>query len=111
MSKNKLLFLVLAIVSSVLILSACGTKGTVDTTAQETVQSNGIVNATFKVDGMYCASCPFVVESTVKRVEGVKEAKVEAEGPTGTVSVQFDKSKTDLESIQQSVLDLGYEVQ
>jgi copper chaperone CopZ len=111
MSKNKLLLFFLVILSSTLILSACGTKDTVDTSAKESVQTDEIVNASFKVDDMYCASCPFVVESAVKRVEGVHQAKVNAEGSTGTVNVQFDKSKTDLKSIQQTVSDLGYAIE
>jgi copper chaperone CopZ len=111
MNKNKLLLFVLTILSSALILSACGTKDTAVATAKESVQSAEIVSASFEVDGMYCASCPFVVESAIKRIDGVKQAKVKAEGPSGTVNVQFDKNKTDLASIQQSVLDLGYEVQ
>lgn len=100
------------IISSMLFVSACSEE----TTASESkdIKNTAAVanaeTAEFQVSGMYCASCPFTVKSAVERVKGVQGVNVNSKGNTGTVKVQFDQSKTDLNKIKQSVLDLGYGV-
>lgn len=59
---------------------------------------------------MYCASCPFVVESAINKVDGVNNVIIETKGTEGTVTVSYDDVKTDIKIIQESVLDLGYGV-
>ncbi|WP_083390581.1 cation transporter [Cytobacillus oceanisediminis] len=57
-----------------------------------------------------CSSCPFVVESAIKKVDGVKEVTIETKGTEGDVTVSFDDAKTDINRIQKAVSDLGYGV-
>jgi copper chaperone CopZ len=60
---------------------------------------------------MDCSSCPFVVKSALERVEGVKTVEVTiTEGAQGTAKVVFDASKTDVKSLKNTVLELGYGV-
>lgn len=81
-----------------------GTSGTNDTTE----------NATFTVTKMYCSSCSFVVKSSIEHVAGVNNVIVNLDGndnTKGIIKVTFDKTKTDINKIKQSVLDLGYDVE
>lgn len=72
--------------------------------------NEGNYTATFTVTELYCASCPFVIQSAMERVGGVKHVTIETKGSTGKVTVSFDQSKTDLQTIEKAVSDLGYGV-
>jgi copper chaperone CopZ len=104
------LFIVLML-SLAFMISACGNqeKSTNAATAS-TISPENVEKASFTVNGMYCASCPFVVKTAIERVNGVRSVNLKTKGETGTAEVEFDKSKTDLKAIKQSVLDLGYGV-
>lgn len=92
----------MALLSFLLILSACTNEQEVQTT------SDGKEKTSFIVTDMYCSSCPFVVESAIKKVDGVKEVTIETKGTEGEVTVAFDDTKTDVNTIQKAVSDLGY---
>lgn len=62
---------------------------------------------TLSVPGMYCASCPFIVESAMGSVEGVKSVSADADIRQATVV--FDDEITTLDAIMTSSLDAGYE--
>jgi copper chaperone CopZ len=108
----KTIIISLFIVLSMILLSACAnnTESANLVSASETTIAANVESAEFKVTGMYCASCPFVVKSAVNRVKGVQSIEINEKGSSGTVKVKFDNSKTDLNSIKQTVLDLGYGV-
>lgn len=94
----------MALLSFLLILSACSNEKEVQNT------SDGKEKVSFTVTDMYCSSCPFVVESAIKKVDGVKEVTIETKGTEGEVTVSFDDAKTDINRIQKAVSDLGYGV-
>jgi copper chaperone CopZ len=107
--KRKVIF-PLFIVLSVIFLSACGSKTTSTDVASKTATAANVESAQFTVTGMYCASCPYVVKSAIERVDGVYSIEMTEKGDTGIVDVKFDQSKTDITSIKNTVLELGYGV-
>lgn len=62
---------------------------------------------TFSVPGMYCASCPFIVEAAMGDVEGV--ISVSADIETRTASVVFDDEVASTEDIAVASAFAGYE--
>ena len=62
--------------------------------------------ATLSVPGMTCASCPYIVKSTISVVNGVK--KVTATFKDRTATVIFDDDVASIETIQQATADVGY---
>lgn len=61
----------------------------------------------FSVPGMYCASCPFIVESAMGEVEGV--ISVTADSSTRTAVVVFDDAVTKASDIAEASAFAGYE--
>ncbi len=99
---------IMALLSCLLILPACSNQKEVQNTIDG--KNDGKNTATFTVTEMYCSSCPFVIQSAIERVEGVNNVSIETEGNTGKVTVSFDDTKADLNTIQKVVSDLGYGV-
>ncbi|WP_306257631.1 cation transporter [Pararhizobium sp. IMCC21322] len=62
---------------------------------------------TFSVPGMYCASCPFIVEAAMGGVEGV--IKVTADSKSRTAQVVFDDAIAGVEDIGIASSSAGYE--
>ena len=68
--------------------------------------SNNILNQTYKIKGMHCASCSSIIEKTFKKIEGVQSA--EANYGTESVRVVFDESKTTPHNLSKKIEPLGY---
>jgi len=64
---------------------------------------------TFSVPGMYCASCPYIVESAMSGVEGV--VTVTADADTRTALVVFDDAIASAEDIAFASASVGYEAE
>jgi len=62
---------------------------------------------TFSVPGMYCASCPFIVESAMGSVDGV--TRVTADSDTRTALVVFDDAIATIDEIEAASVSAGYE--
>jgi copper chaperone CopZ len=56
-----------------------------------------------KVSGMICGTCAATVEKTVKKIDGVKQAKVSQ--PKGTAEITYDPAKTTPEAIAKTFND------
>jgi len=110
MKKGKMALLIALMLSFAFMISACGSQEK-STNAASIARPENIEKASFTVTGMYCASCPFVVKSALERVDGVMNVNLKSKGETETAQVEFDKRKTDIKTIKQSVLDLGYGIQ
>lgn len=54
-----------------------------------------------KVSGMICSTCAGTVEKTVKKIDGVKRAKVSQ--PKGTAEITYDPAKTTREAIAKII--------
>lgn len=61
---------------------------------------------TFAVDNMTCASCPYIVQTSMAAVPGV--AKVTVSFEAKTVTVTFDDAKTNLDTIAAASMNAGY---
>ncbi|QOP42795.1 hypothetical protein FJR45_02045 [Sulfurimonas sediminis] len=73
-----------------------------------TVKKSDIVLKTIGVNGMTCMGCEVTLEGAVSKIEGV--VKVKASAKNNQAAVEFDKTKTDEESIRKSIIESGYEV-
>lgn len=67
-----------------------------------------MVNKSFLIDGMTCASCAQTVEKATKKLEGVTKASVNL--ATEKLSVSYDESKLSVSDIQTAVDKAGYKV-
>ena len=61
---------------------------------------------TLKVEGMTCASCPYMVSSAVKKLKGIK--KVDVTLATRKAVVTFDDTQTSVEAITQATFEAGF---
>jgi mercuric ion binding protein len=61
---------------------------------------------TLAVDGMTCASCPYIVRSALLKVRGVERAKVSLAEKTAVVT--FDDATTDVAALRQATGDAGF---
>ena len=67
-----------------------------------------IVQETFPVLGMSCASCSARVEKTLNHQSGVKKAVVNYASATATV--EYDPTSCSSEALQQAVQAAGYDL-
>ena len=61
---------------------------------------------TFAVDNMTCASCPYIVKTSMAVVPGVANVTVSFEAKTATVT--FDDVKTNPDAIAAASTNAGY---
>jgi len=61
---------------------------------------------TFAVDNMSCASCPYIVKSSMAAVPGVAKVAVSLQAKTATVI--FDDAKTNPAAIAAASMNAGY---
>jgi len=66
------------------------------------------VKKTYPIKGIHCASCVSIIEKTLKRTLGVKEAVVNLATEKATVTYDSDKCRE--EQIAASVANVGYSV-
>lgn len=63
---------------------------------------------TLKISGIHCASCVLKIEKALKKEAGIISANVNF--ALGTLMVEFNPAKTNLEKIKDKIEDIGYEV-
>lgn len=61
---------------------------------------------TFPVTGMSCASCAVSVESTLKSLDGVRDAGVNF--ANNSAYAEYDSESISLEALQKAIRDIGY---
>lgn len=61
---------------------------------------------TLSVDNLTCASCPFIVKTSVAAVDGVLQVDVSLDSKTATVT--FDDTRTTVAAIAAASGDAGY---
>jgi Cu+-exporting ATPase len=61
----------------------------------------------FTVKGMHCASCVTMIENSLKKVEGIKEANVNL--ATGKATVSYDPDKVTDKHLASAVSNAGYQ--
>jgi Cu2+-exporting ATPase/Cu+-exporting ATPase len=65
-----------------------------------------MINKTYKIKGMHCASCAGIIDRTFKKTEGV--SSVEVNYGTETTKVEFDETKIKPEQLSKKIEPLGY---
>lgn len=63
-------------------------------------------SVTLSVPGMTCGSCPFIVESALKKIKGVQSVKTSV--PDRTAVVVFDDTLTNIKALTTATKDAGY---
>lgn len=66
----------------------------------------GMATVTLKIAGMSCSHCEEAVANALRRVDGVWEARVDL--ATGRARVDYDETRTDVETLVGAVMDEGY---
>lgn len=61
---------------------------------------------TLSVEGMTCVSCPYMVEQSLKRVEGVLDVRASMESDTAEVT--FDDASVGIETLTSATVDAGF---
>jgi mercuric ion binding protein len=61
---------------------------------------------TFAVDNMTCASCPYIVKTSMAAIPGVSDVVVSFEAQTATVT--FEDTKTNSDAIAAASANAGY---
>ena len=85
-----------------LLFVACDSKTT--KTEVITVKASNLVKATVPVRGMTCVGCETRLEKSILKMEGVVRFKASSQNNSATL--EFDKSKTDLKTVQKSLKTL-----
>lgn len=70
------------------------------------VDKKNIVKSTINIEGMTCSACEATVEKVGSEVVGVVSIKVSA--PDKHAIVEFDKSKTDINTIMKAIETTGF---
>ncbi len=63
-------------------------------------------SVTLAVDGMTCASCPYIVKQTLAGVSGVSDVTVSFKKKTAVVA--FDDSKTNTAALTTATANIGF---
>jgi copper chaperone len=65
-------------------------------------------NISLNVQGMSCINCVNSINRGLGEVEGIEKVDVNLEQKLVTVS--FDENKTNIETVKEAILDLGYDI-
>ncbi|PHA02273.1 copper-binding protein [Bacillus pseudomycoides] len=64
---------------------------------------------TLNVQGMTCNHCKMAVTNALTELAGVQHVEVNLQ--EGTVNVDYDEAKVDVEKMKEAIEDQGYDVQ
>ncbi|QBK25311.1 MULTISPECIES: copper chaperone CopZ [Ureibacillus] len=63
---------------------------------------------TLHVQGMTCGHCKAAVTNALKELDGVKRVEVHLQ--EGTVDVDYDETKVNVEKLKEAIEEQGYDV-
>ena len=63
-------------------------------------------SVTLRVDGMFCPSCPYIVQRALKKTPGVIKASVSLRDESAVVT--YDSGKTEVAALIKATTDMGY---
>ncbi|MEI8269947.1 MAG: heavy metal translocating P-type ATPase [bacterium] len=67
-----------------------------------------MINKTFKIKGMHCASCSAIITKKLSKLDGVDNAQVNY--ATENAKIDFDENKVNLEKMNDEIGKLGYSI-
>ena len=110
----KSLIVYLAVLISFTIITGCGennkTAGEKNETGKNTEQNQDIAageEVVIRLPTMQCNMCKKTIEKDLKKLDGVNEVNVVVKEKVAKVN--FDKSKTDVNSIEGVIVAAGYQ--
>eukprot|EP01116_Phalansterium_solitarium_P018024 TRINITY_DN460_c0_g2_i2.p1 TRINITY_DN460_c0_g2~~TRINITY_DN460_c0_g2_i2.p1 ORF type:complete len:1050 (-),score=297.57 TRINITY_DN460_c0_g2_i2:237-3386(-) len=77
-----------------------------DSIEMDDVRPEDVRNASFRVDGMTCASCVAVIENYVSSLDGIKSVSVSL--LASKAEVAFDPARIQPQAIKEAIEDVGY---
>jgi Cu+-exporting ATPase len=86
-----------------LALSACSSNASAEAPAEKTASARTIA---LTVEGMTCASCSVAVRTALKKLDGVKDAKVSVSEKRAVV--EYEPAKVTPQQLIDAVNKLGY---
>jgi len=90
--------------------SSSGSKSTGGETAGEvSFPEENLKLVHLEVTGMTCEGCENTVVTSIRKLDGIHEAK--ASHSAEETIVRFDSTKTSVEAISQAIADAGYKVE
>lgn len=108
---KKLIFIAIPLVLVGIIGFRLATHNATPTNTTQAVNTDNLHHVALKIDGMYCASCPYNVENALKDTPGVVNVTVGFVGKeiiNGTVKgrgeVVYDATKTNPDKMIQAIL-------
>lgn len=108
---KKLIFIAIPLVLVGVIGFRLATHNTTPENTTQAVNSDSLHHVALKIDGMYCASCPYNVENALKDTPGVVNVTVGFVGKeivNGTVEgrgeVVYDTTRTNPDKMLQAIL-------
>lgn len=66
----------------------------------------GEKTVTLDVEGMTCASCPYMVKKSLTKIDGIKNVDVSLE--TKLAVVTYDDAKTNIDTMTKATLEAGF---
>lgn len=92
-----------AMLIGLMILTTSALLGAAESPA---TNSDTLKTVTLNVQKMNCPMCKITIRKALESVDGVKEAKVDYD--TKTVSVTFDTSLTNIDVLTEATTNVGY---
>ncbi len=93
----------LILLAMIFMISACQNA---DKESKVVIKRENIIKQVLAVDGMTCMGCEITLEKNVSEIKGVVDVKASADKKQMTV--EYDKTKTNLSEIIKKVKDAGY---
>ncbi|MFC2116000.1 cation transporter [Bacteroidota bacterium] len=97
----------------VLLGTACSSSGSKsdgdESAAEMSIPQENLVLVNLEVKGMTCEGCEKTVVTSIRKLEGIQEAR--ASFTAEETIVKFDSTKTSIEAISQAIADAGYKVE
>lgn len=75
----------------------------------QTETMNAQKTVKLKCTEMSCHKCVKSIESSINKLPGISELKIDLESKI--ISVTFDESKTDVQSLLNAIVEAGYEAE
>ena len=70
------------------------------------MMSTNMKKESYLVEGMTCSGCERAIQRVVSSLQGVSEAKADAN--SSTVSVEYDPQQVNIDQIKSAVNKIGY---
>jgi len=71
------------------------------------VREDGQRELSLQIEGMHCAACAWLLDSSLRQLDGIRDVQVNA--GSARAEIRFDPARTSLSRVLESIYTLGYE--